>query len=71
MRLIGCIMLLFVALVHIGCETPQGGGSPAAPTAATGSPAVTGSTGAGSSSGTLTDADLKRIGIVEMGNTVR
>lgn len=65
MRLIGCIMLLFVALVHIGCETPQGGGSPAAPTAATGS------TDAGPSSGTLTDADLKRMGIVEMGNTVR
>ena len=64
MRLIGCIMLLFVAMVHIGCETPQGGG-PAAPTAATGS------TDAGPSSGTLSDADLKSMGIVEMGNTAR
>ncbi|MCH8207849.1 MAG: hypothetical protein IIA62_02135 [Nitrospinae bacterium] len=59
MRLMGCIMLLFVAMVHIGCETPQGGGSSVAPTAATGS------TDAG---GTLTDADLKRMGIVEMSN---
>jgi len=61
MRLMGCIMFLFVAMVHIGCETPPGGGA-AAPTAATGS------TDAGSSIGTLTDADLKRMGIVEMSN---
>lgn len=60
----GCIMLLFVAMVHIGCETPQGGGA-AAPTAATGSTPATGSTDA---IGTLTDADLKRMGIVEMSN---
>ena len=65
MRLMGCIMLLFVAMVHIGCETPQGGGSSVAPTAATGSTPATGSTDA---IGTLTDADLKRMGIVEMSN---
>ncbi len=62
MRLMGCIMFLFVAMVHIGCETPQGGGA-AAPTAAP--TAAAGSTDAG---GTLTDADLKRMGIVEMNN---
>lgn len=60
MRLIGCVMLLFVAMVYTGCETMEGGGAPSSPAASTGS------VDSGSPSGMLTAEDYKRMGIAEM-----